>query len=131
MVELTITERVVEVDTVDLETVKTVWNTIQETDEFQRYIAMQKRLGEFNEYTMLYHLMYDFACVIDKSNLGAYSSQKKRGDMIISAFYDKEIIAVDLFIPSVMCSFMIQKKEFESDILYPTRYTATGFLKAN
>ena len=131
MAELTITERIVEVDVVDATTVKAVWNTLQETDEFQRYIAMQKRLGEFNEYTMLFHLMYDFSCVIDKSNSSIYSSQKKRGDMIISAFYDKEIIAVDLFIPSIMCSFMVQKKEFESDILYPTRYTATGFLKTN
>jgi len=131
MAELTITERVVEVDTVDLETVKAVWRTLQETDEFQRYIAMQKRLGRFSEDVMLFHLMYDFTCVIDKSNAGAYSSQKKRGDMIIPAFYDNGIIAVDLFIPSVMCSFMIQKKDFDSDILYPTRYTATGFLKAS
>ena len=131
MAELTITERIVEVSKVDIDTVKAVWRTLQETDEFQRYMAMQKRLGKFNEDKMLFDLAYDFACVIDKSNSNIYSSQKKRGDMIISAFYDKEIIAVDLFIPSVMCSFMIKKKDFDSDMLYPTRYTATGFLKAN
>jgi hypothetical protein len=131
MAELTITERVVEVDTVDLDTVRAVWHTLQETDEFKRYIAMQKRIGGFSEEVMLFHLFYDFGSVIDKSNSNVYSSQKKRGDMIISAFYDNGIIAVDLFIPSIMCSFMIQKKEFESDILYPTRYTATAFLKAN
>lgn len=131
MAELTITERVVEVDTVDIDTVKTVWDTLQKTEEFQRYIAMQKRLGGFSEEVMLFHLFYDFDSVITKSNTNSYSSQRKRGDMIISAFYDKEVIAVDLFIPSVMCSFMIQKREFDSDILYPTRYTATGFLKAN
>jgi hypothetical protein len=131
MAELTITERIVEVETVDIGTVKSAWNTLQETDEFQRYIAMRKRLGGFSEEVMLFHLFYDFGSVIDKSNSNIFSSQKKRGDMIISAFYDNGIIAVDLFIPSIMCSFMIQKKEFESDILYPTRYTATGFLKAN